>query len=103
MTLPNRFIKYLLTVSLAILRGFLEGYLRMSIAPAEEDALEMIENQFIKASLNNSVEQVKRAIRDGYRRMLQPSLETEFRNALKQKADEEAITCFCRKSKTVVA
>src|SRR5690348_10566917 len=44
---------------LAILRGFLEGFLRMSIEPAEEDALYLIEELYVKNSLNNSVEQVK--------------------------------------------
>ena len=79
---------------LAILRGFLEGYLRMGIAPPEEDALYGIEQLYITGSLNSSVEQVKRAIRESYRRLLQPSLETEFRTALKLKADEDAINVF---------
>lgn len=78
---------------LAILRGFLEGYLRMSIAPVEEDALELIEKQYVKG-MSASTEQIKKAIKDAYRRLLQPSLETEFRTALKQKADEEAINVF---------
>ncbi len=78
---------------LAVLRGFLEGFLRMSILPLEEDALEIIEKDYVKA-LTPSTEQVKKAIRDAYRRLLQPSLETEFRTALKQKADEEAIAVF---------
>jgi uncharacterized protein len=44
--------------------------------------------------LNDSTAQVKRAIKDAYKRLLQPSLETEFRSQLKQKGDEEAITVF---------
>jgi uncharacterized protein len=79
---------------LAILRGFLEGFLRMSIEPAEEDALHLIEELYVKNSLNNSVEQVKKAIKDAYKRLLQPGLESEFRMALKNKADEEAINVF---------
>jgi len=79
---------------LAVLRGFLEGFLRMSIAPGEEDALYAIENLYVKNSLNSCVEQVKKAAKDAYRRLLQPSLETEFRTALKTKADEEAINVF---------
>lgn len=78
---------------LAVLRGFLEGILRMSIAPLEEDAIELLEKQYVKG-MNASVDQVKKAIKDAYRRLLQPSLETEFRTALKQKADEEAINVF---------
>ncbi|HVX25774.1 MAG TPA: helix-hairpin-helix domain-containing protein, partial [Parafilimonas sp.] len=79
---------------LAILRGFLEGFLRMSIEPVEEDALHLIEDLYVKNSLNNSVEQLKKAIKDSYRRLLQPGLESEFRMALKTKADEEAINVF---------
>lgn len=79
---------------LAVLRGFLEGFLRMGIAPGEEEALYLIEDLYIKNSLNSSVEQVKKAIKDAYRRLLQPSLESEFRTALKTKADEEAINVF---------
>lgn len=79
---------------LAILRGFLEGYLRMSIAPLEEDALYTIEEKYVTGSLNACVEQVKKAAKDAYKRLLQPSLETEFRTTLKTKADEEAINVF---------
>ena len=78
---------------LAVLRGFLEGFLRMSIAPVEEDALEMIEQLYIKG-MSSSRDQIRKAIKDAYRRLLQPSLETEFRTALKQKADEDAINVF---------
>lgn len=78
---------------LAVLRGFMEGFLRMSIAPLEEDALALLEKDHVKA-LTPSTEHVKKAIRDAYRRLMQPSLETEFRTALKQKADEEAIHVF---------
>ncbi|MEY4281189.1 MAG: hypothetical protein RLZ39_601 [Bacteroidota bacterium] len=78
---------------LAIMRGFMEGVLRMSIAPEEETALLQIEKKKIVAS-NDAAEHVKKAIKDAYRRLLQPSLEAEFRTALKQKADEEAIQVF---------
>lgn len=78
---------------LAILRGFLEGVLRMSIAPVEEDALYLLEQQYVKG-MSTWSEHLKKAIRDAYRRLMQPSLESEFRTALKQKADEEAITVF---------
>jgi len=79
---------------LAVLRGFLEGFLRISIAPDEEIALEKINKLYVQEGNNQSIEQVKRAAKDAYRRLLQPSLETEFRTALKQKADEEAIAVF---------
>jgi uncharacterized protein len=78
---------------LAVMRGFMEGVLRMVIAPVEEDALIRVEKQFIKAD-NEAATHVKKAIKDAYRRLLQPSLESEFRMALKTKADEEAINVF---------
>ncbi|MEO6135086.1 MAG: Tex family protein [Ginsengibacter sp.] len=78
---------------LAILRGFMEGFLKMSILPEEETALEIIEQQFVKAN-NEAALQVKKAIKESYRRLLQPSLETEFRGTLKGNADDEAISVF---------
>ncbi|MBS1639822.1 MAG: RNA-binding transcriptional accessory protein [Bacteroidetes bacterium] len=87
---------------LAVLRGFLEGFLKMNIAPLEEDALQLIENVYITTSLNESVEQLKKAIKDAYKRLLQPSLETEFRTLLKTKADEEAINVFAENLKQLL-
>lgn len=78
---------------LAVMRGFMEGVLRMSIAPVEEDALAIIEKLYVKAN-NYAGEQVAKAGKDAYRRLLQPSLESEFRMALKTKGDEEAINVF---------
>jgi protein Tex len=78
---------------LAVLRGFLEGFLRLAIEPQEEAALEMLEGLYIKG-MSNCSEHIKKAARDAYRRLLQPSLETECRTGLKAKADEEAITVF---------
>ena len=79
--------------TLAILRGFLEGFLKISIEPQEEIALEMIEDIYI-TGMSNCSEHIRKAIKDSYRRLLQPSLETEFRSALKAAADEEAINVF---------
>lgn len=78
---------------LAIMRGFMEGMLKMEISPEEDKALQLIEQQYV---LNNSASAtyVRKAVRDAWRRLLQPSLESEFRLALKTKADEEAITVF---------
>ena len=78
---------------LAILRGFLEGYLRIEIAPAEEDGLEIIDQLYIKG-MSSSSDQLRKAAKDAYKRLLQPSLETEWRTVLKTKSDEEAINVF---------
>ncbi len=78
---------------LAIMRGFMEGALRMVITPVEEDAIALAEKHFVKAN-NEAADHVKKAIKDSWRRLLHPSLESEFRMALKTKADEEAINVF---------
>ena len=79
--------------TLAILRGFLEGFLKVAIEPLEEIALEIMEDVYIKG-MSTCSDQIRKAIKDSYRRLLQPSLETEFRTALKTAADEEAINVF---------
>ncbi|TAF49514.1 MAG: RNA-binding transcriptional accessory protein, partial [Sphingobacteriia bacterium] len=78
---------------LAILRGFLEGFLRMAIAPPEEMALALMEKHLV-VNQSAAAVQVQKALKEAYRRLLQPSLESECRTVLKQKADEEAIQVF---------
>ena len=78
---------------LAVLRGFMEGFLRISIEPEEERVLKQLEDKYLKGMSNESAF-IKKAIRDSWKRLLQPSLESEFRMALKQKSDEEAIAVF---------
>ncbi|MCU0335686.1 MAG: RNA-binding transcriptional accessory protein [Chitinophagaceae bacterium] len=79
--------------ALAVLRGFMEGFLRISIEPAEEPALEILEHQFVKGMSHEGVH-VKKALKDAWKRLLQPSLESEFRMALKTRSDEDAIQVF---------
>lgn len=79
---------------LAIRRGEEEGLLRVSIFPeSEEDVIRRIENLYITEH-NEASNQVKLAIQDAYTRLLSASIETEFRNLSKDKADEEAINVF---------
>lgn len=78
---------------LAVLRGFMEGFLRIEIVPPEEHALEIIESLYLKG-MNAASEPVRKAIKDSYRRLLQPAMESESRSMLKTKADEEAINVF---------
>lgn len=80
---------------LAVLRGFMEGFLKMEIAPDEELAVGLLESKVLIGS-NPASQQVKRACKDAYRRLLQPGLESEFRLALKAAADEEAINVFAQ-------
>jgi protein Tex len=78
---------------LAIVRGETEGFLRVSIAPDEDPALEAMDRIFLKGN-SVATEQVKLAIRDSYKRLLQPSIENEVRAEAKEKADNEAIRVF---------
>jgi uncharacterized protein len=78
---------------LATRRGEDEGVLKVSIEPPVEDAEKMLERLFIKSS-NASSRLVIKAIRDSWKRLLSPSLETEFRNISKARADIEAIQVF---------
>ncbi|MEO7309175.1 MAG: Tex family protein [Chitinophagaceae bacterium] len=79
--------------ALAVLRGFMEGFLRIGIEPDEAYAIEKIEDQYIMG-INDCTPHIRKAIKDAYKRLLQPSLESEFRIATKQKSDEEAINVF---------
>jgi len=78
---------------LAMRRGEDEGFLKLSIIPRDEEALELVEKQFVKAN-NPAAAQVREAVRDSWSRLLGPSMETEFRKVSKEKADEEAIRVF---------
>lgn len=78
---------------LAMRRGEKEMILMLDTAPNEEDAVFVLENAVLK---NNSeaAQIVKEAIKDGYKRLLKPSMETEIRLKSKKLADEEAIEVF---------
>jgi uncharacterized protein len=78
---------------LAMLRGEKEGFLKLKIDPDEQKALESLERIFIK-NKSETANQVEMAIKDSYKRLLSPSLETEFRNIVKEKADLDAIKIF---------
>jgi protein Tex len=78
---------------LAMRRGENEGFLTMVIEPEEEDAMYLLEKQFLKAR-NMCAEEVKIALKDSYKRLLSPSMETEMRMMTKDKADAEAIRVF---------
>ncbi len=78
---------------LAVLRGFMGGILKLTISPPEEKAVELVEKKYLKIR-SLSGEQVQSALKEAYKRLLQPALESEFRMALKKRSDEEAISVF---------
>jgi uncharacterized protein len=78
---------------LAMRRGEEEGFLRLSVEPDETHALDMLKSIFIKGR-NASSDIVTDAVKDSWKRLLSASMETEFRNISKEKADIEAINVF---------
>lgn len=78
---------------LAMRRGEEEGFLTLHVLPPEEEAIDLLERIVIKANGLNSG-QVRQAMRDSYKRLLSPSMETEIRAATKKEADQEAIRVF---------
>ena len=78
---------------LAIRRGENEEVLTFRMTAPEDEALEMLHEQFVTAD-NAAAEQVKLAVEDGYKRLLGLSIETEMRMATKERADDEAIRVF---------
>ena len=78
---------------LAMRRGESEGILRVSIAIDDEEAIGRLQRNYVRG--NGPCQRlVAEAVEDGYKRLLLPSIETEFMNLSKQKADEEAIRVF---------
>lgn len=78
---------------LAMRRGESEGFLKITIQPDEEPCLERLNRIFVKADNDASV-QVNMAVEDAYKRLLRPSIETEFAAKSKERADTEAIRVF---------
>lgn len=87
---------------LAMRRGEAEGYLRVTIAPSdEEDCMSRVERFYVKEG-SPAATQVEMAVGDAYKRLLKPSIETEFAGSSKTKADEEAIHVFAENLKQLL-
>lgn len=78
---------------LAMRRGEAEGLLKVSISPDDEECCEKLEHIYVRTD-NECGRQVREAVRDAYKRLLKPSIETEFAALSKEKADREAIRVF---------
>ena len=80
---------------LAIRRAEAEGYIRVDISPDSEKALDKLARIFLRTN-SDATYQVELAMEDSYKRLLKPSIETEFAALSKEKADEEAIRVFAQ-------
>ncbi len=78
---------------LAMRRGENEGFLRISVKPDDDRAQENLSRFFVRGN-NASSKLVERALADSYKRLLEPSIETEFASLSKEKADVDAIGVF---------
>ena len=78
---------------LAIRRGESEGFLRVAISPDDEKCLDRLVPRYAKRDVP-AADQVEEAVTDAYKRLLKPSIETEFANLSKEKADAAAIAVF---------
>ena len=78
---------------LALLRGESEGLLSLTVRPDEEATLHELERHYLYND-GPAAREVRAALRDGYQRLLAPSIETEFRKEAKERADRDAIDVF---------
>ena len=86
---------------LAMRRAEKEGFITLDIEPTEEQVIQTLEKQFVKSDSSTS-EQVSLAVKDCYKRLLKPSLETEVRVESKLKADVDAIQVFAANLKKLL-
>lgn len=78
---------------LAIRRGEAEGFLRVSISADDEKCLDRLVPKYAKYD-TESADHLEEAVTDAYKRLLKPSIETEFAALSKEIADESAIAVF---------
>ena len=78
---------------LAMRRGEAAGFLRVSISCDEEEATDRLKQRYVRGT-GEASKMVAEAVEDAFKRLVNPSIETEFAALSKQKADEEAIAVF---------
>lgn len=78
---------------LAMLRAESEGFVKTNIGIDKEEAIDFIENAVIKSN-NETSEQISLAIKDSYKRLLEPAISNETLQEAKEKADKKAIEIF---------
>ncbi|WP_459503408.1 Tex family protein [Bacillus sp. C1] len=79
---------------LAMNRGEKEEILKVSVVPPAEEIVRFLHKKVIRDATSKSAEYVQLAIEDGYKRLIQPSIEREIRKELTETAEEQAIHIF---------
>ncbi|WP_277115538.1 Tex family protein [Chryseobacterium sp.] len=78
---------------LAMLRAEAEGFVKTNVGIDKEEAIDFIEKAIIKSN-NECSEQIALAIKDSYKRLLEPAISNEALQEAKEKADKKAIEIF---------
>lgn len=78
---------------LAMLRAEAEGFVKVNVGIDKEEAIDFIEKAIIKSD-NESSDQIALAIKDSYKRLLEPAISNEALQEAKEKADKKAIEIF---------
>lgn len=79
---------------LAVFRGEKEGALKLGFLLEDEENIKQIRFHLCKNFEDGVFKYIDEAVKDGYKRLLLPSIETEIKNELKEKADESSINVF---------
>lgn len=80
---------------LAVMRGVSEGFLKMSLSIDDNEIIDRLTAMFIKPhAVRQVADIIKNVVKDSYRRLIRPSIETEVLAAAKRKADDSAIAMF---------
>ena len=79
---------------LAMLRAEAEGFVKLNVAIEKEEALDFIEENIIKNKNSDATEHLELAIKDSYKRLLEPAISNETLQEAKAKADIKAIDVF---------
>ena len=80
---------------LAILRGEAEGFLKVSISIDDDEMIDRLARLFVKSTASDEIASIiKSTVKDSYRRLIRPSIETEVMAIAKAKADDGAILMF---------
>lgn len=80
---------------LAMRRGESEGVLRVSVSVDDEEVIDRLSGVFVKPSASKEIAGlVRQAVKDGYKRLIRPSIETEIAATVKERADKTAIDMF---------
>src|SRR6056297_811127 len=87
---------------LAINRGEKEEFIKVNLTVPEEKIISILSNHSIKNEKAVTTQYYKEAIEDGYKRLINPSIEREIRNILTERAEDEAIKVFAKNTKNLL-